>query len=319
MPFRPSVSNLRYATLCLALWLVVSLSSYAAGSAEDCYKAFFALRATTFKEESQIVKSFESNLPISRAFEKEGLLYTDIAQWFDTIDKDLFQKRMTARLKKENGFGRKSFLLSWLDDYPKKYRPKGSEMKPKEWAEMTPDQQLKYFFSAENPFDLINPKGREQLFYDNVLNFDDVRSSGITPKFLTVGDDLGSYEIRSVASEADRVKYVRDRKQIEDSLESKVGHQHFFHGWPKSKETREKVVGQYLENLDATSWFLYWRQIKRNPNDAESILFHPYLGVYERNMLERLEESFVEGIPEKFNQKYRTVGARAFKIGRAHV
>lgn len=307
-----SLRSLKTTALFAAVYSVLALSAYGADPFR-CYDAFFNLRATTLTADKQIVKSFDSNLPIARAFEKEGLLYSDIAQWFDSVDKTIFAKRMNDRLEKEKAFGKKSFLFNFLDEYPTKYVPEGVTVKTEEWAKLSREDQVKFFTSAENPFSLINVQGRENLFYDNVLNFDDVRSSGITPKFLTVGDDLGSYEVRSVGSEADRVKYLKDRQTVETGLEAKVGHQHFFHGWSKDKATREKMVGQYLENLDATSWFLYWRQIKRNPDEVKSLLFHPYLGVYERDMLDRLAEAFVEGKPEKFNQKYRTMGARAFK------
>ncbi|MGZ3694197.1 MAG: hypothetical protein ACXWQO_08345, partial [Bdellovibrionota bacterium] len=309
-----SIRSLRNAALLYSLFSVLVLSAFGAKKGNfNCYDAYYGIRAGTYTQNSQIVMSYDSKIPISRAFEKEGLLYSDIAEWFDTVDKATFEKKILARFEKEKGFSRKSFLLTFLDDYPKKYMAEGTAMTPEKWAKLTPQKQIQFLTSAENPFSLINIQGRENLFYDGILNFDDVRSSGITPKFLTVGDDIGSYEVRSVASEADRVKYTKDRAQVEAGLESKVGHQHFFHGWSKDQAVRKAQAGQYLENLDATSWFLYWRQLKRNPEETDSILFHPYLGVYERDMLERLEKAFVNGKPEDFNQKYRTVGARAFK------
>lgn len=296
-----------FSTALFALFISTALGA----GFSNCHEAFYQIAADTYRSDRQIVPSFESALPIRRAFEKEGLMYRDIVEWFDTIDKEKFTEKMTARLKKEQAFARRGNLMVWLDEYADKYRPVGSDMKPKAWAALSYEDRIKYLSDTANPFDRINPRGRENLFYDAVLTYDEVKSSGITPSFLTVGDDLGSYEVRSVAAEADRVKYLKDRDLVETAMESRVGHQHFFHGWPKTKEAREKIAGQYLENLDATSWYFYWRNI--NNNSSGSILFHPYQGVYERDMLERLEKAFVEGKPEDFKQKYRTIGARSFK------
>lgn len=296
-----------------ASWLLFIPWLAGANAELSCYEAFYRLRADTYVQDSQTVLSYGSKIPITRAFEKEGLFYSEIALWFDTIDAQKFTERMGQRLQKEAAAKRQGYLHKWLSEYPGKYQPMSVKLSAEEWRAMSPEQQVAFLSSAKNPFDRINVKGREELFLESVLNFDDVRRSDITPSYLGVGDDLGSYEIRSVAGETDRVKYVRDRTEIETQLDSKVGHQHFFHGWPKDRSQREEIAAKYIENLDATSWYLYWRQLKRSPNDAESIVFHPYLGVYNKGMLDRLHAAFVNGEPEKFREKYRMVGSRNFK------
>ena len=126
---------------------------------------------------------------------------------------------------------------------------------------------------------------------------------------MGVGDDLGSYEVRSAGGTADLREYRRERRVVEEGLESKVGHQHLVHDWPADDAKRAKMAPLYIES-DSTSWYLFWRQMKRDPEQVESVLGHPYLGVYTRGSLERLEQAVIDNNPKAFKNKFRFVGAR---------
>ncbi len=145
---------------------------------------------------------------------------------------------------------------------------------------------------------------------DGLLNYDNLLPSADAPPFLEAGDDLGSYEVKS-KGEVDRNKYQRERDFVEDHLDGKIGHQHFVHAWPSRKAEREFIAPHYIELLDATTWLLFWRQLDRNPNEVDSILSHPFLGLYPRASLERLFDAMVAGDASRFRNKNRMVGARS--------
>ena len=252
-----------------------------------------------------------TKVPIARAFEKEGLLYTDIAEWFDKIEKAPSEKLLRKRLEQEMGYSRPGLLLRWLEVYPKKYRAPASDLPLARWSGWSASQRLDWLLARDNPFDVINDKGREALFYDGLLNYDDLRPSGDAPAFVQVGNDLGSYEVRSHPGEADRREYQEQRELVEEFLEGRVGHQHIVHAWPKDAALREKMAPRYIELLDAGTWFLFWRQANRNPSEVESVLTHPFLGIYANRSLDRQFHAIVSGQPKKFKDKYRMIGARS--------
>ncbi len=154
---------------------------------------------------------------------------------------------------------------------------------------------------------------RSWLFENEMLTFDHLERSPSAPPGLKVADDLGSYEISTVLGQNDPRAYYKLRDSVEQYLDSKIGHQHLFHGWPKDNIARAKMAPQYIELLDSLTWYLFRRQMKRNPEDISSILSHPYLGVYTRSSLARLHQAVVDNEPMKFKNKFRMVGARAFK------
>ncbi|MFM8316672.1 MAG: amidoligase family protein [Deltaproteobacteria bacterium] len=247
-----------------------------------------------------------------RAFEKEGLFYGDIIHWFDRADKNSTVKLIQSRLNREaNGHAPKK-LERWIEQYPEKYKADGIEL-PENWAKMNLKAKAEFIFNRANPLEAIKLEGNEELFLEQILNFDVLRPAEGTPEWLTVGDDQGSYEVRSSSGEINRKKYQEQLRQVEEHLDGKVGHQHLIHEWPKEKEARVRIAPQYIELLDAGTWYLFWRQTKRNPDEVESILTHPYLGVYNRASLEKLERAMIEGKYEDFKNKYRMIGARNVK------
>jgi hypothetical protein len=50
----------------------------------------------------------------------------------------------------------------------------------------------------------------------------------------------------------------------------------------------------------------------RDPNEVDSTLTHPFLGVYTRSSLNRLAKAVEKNDPKRFRDKYRMVGARNF-------
>lgn len=297
-------------SLVLVLFLLVQQ-----GWAAECYQLFQFLSGSSFKRSQLadktpvIMTSAGTEIPISRAFEKEGLLYDDIADWFPSVKPETSDK-LRERLQKESRGEATPLLTKWLTDFATKYRPADFKISPAEWKKLDPAIQLERLASTPDFFRLVNMRGKRNLFLDGIITFDELAVTEATPAMLRVGDDLGSYEVRSAGGTADRSAYFAFRDQVEAKLEGKIGHQHIVHAWPKDASARAAMAPQYLELLDSTTWLLFWRQMKRNPDEVESVLAHPYLGVYSRDALDRLQEAVIENKPEKFKNKYRMVGAR---------
>jgi len=284
---------------------------YAIPPAPNCYTHLFNLALETYgKRGPLLVYANSSRVPIARAFEKEGLFYRDIAEWFDQVDDKEFEAVLSARLKAELAGKSPAVLLRWLETYPSRYRAPGAPVSPSQWKAMTPVRRLGFLVGANNPFDYINLAGREALFYDGLLRFDTLLPSKACPAFVTIDDDQGSYELKSVRGETDRRAYFRQRDAVEIFLEGSVGHQHLVHAWPENADERAAMAPYYIELLDAGTWFLYWRQMMRSPNEASSILDHRFLGVYTRASLARLHRAVVAGDAKRFQNKFRMIGAR---------
>jgi len=258
-----------------------------------------------------VEKSYGSDRPIMRAWEKEGLYYSEIAEWFPVLRPEA-KAKLLARLELEKTFAKdKRSLTRWLSNL--KLEESAIDDKPLVWGWMGAKKRLDYLLSLQNPFVAISVKDLEFLFDSSILTFDEVKAGSKAPPKVTVGDDGGSYEVRSTEAIADRAEFIRSRAEVEKYLEGKVGHQHLFHGWPKDPKKREQMAPYYIELLDSTTWYLFWRQMNRDPKEIDSILTHPYLGVYTRDSLKRLHAAVVTNRTNRNNDKYRMVGARYFK------
>jgi hypothetical protein len=293
--------------------LSVNLCEYAfVPHSLDAYQTFQKIKDHKYSVDNQlttegkILNSYGSPMPIVRSLEKEGLLYSDIAAWFNQVKPEAHQK---LRNKFDHEIkNRKGRLFNWLQDLELR-----SEVQPNNWGQRTPYQKLMFLLKQENFFDLIEVQKIEELFDAEILSFDDLLPSDRAPKSVRVMDDLGSYEVLLDLGLADRTEYLKLKSKIETYLEGRIGHQHKFHGWPTDRAERERIGPKYIELLDATTWFLFWRQMKRDPTEIDSILFHPYLGVYTRQSLKRLYQAFVENKVEAFEDMHRMIGARNFK------
>lgn len=306
MIFSSSFSK-KFAVAALAF---CSLFAHTAQRPISCYEMFHNLQV----QRSGGIKGRENTFAgtftrMVRAFEKEGLFYGDIVRWFDRADKESTLKIINNRINAESGGKTSKKLERWLGQYAEKYKAEGTEL-PKDWAKMSVKAKSNFIFNRENPLEAINLEGNEELFLEQILNFDILRRAEETPEWLTVGDDLGSYEVRSSSGEINRKTYQDQLQEVEGHLDGKVGHQHLIHEWPKDQAERQRIATQYIELLDAGTWYLFWRQTKRNPEDVESILTHPYLGVYNRASLEKLEKAVQNGDYKNFKNKYRMIGAR---------
>jgi hypothetical protein len=306
MIFSSSLSK-KFAVVALAFY---SLFGYTAQRPTSCYVMFHNLQVQRIGGIKGRENTFAGTLTrMVRAFEKEGLYYGDIVRWFDRADKESTLNIINNRLNAEAAGKTSKKLDRWLDQYAEKYKAEGIEL-PKNWAQMSAKDRTDFIFNRENPLAAINLKGNEELFLEQILKFDILRRADDTPDWLTVGDDLGSYEVRSSAGEINRKIFQQQIQEVEGHLNGKVGHQHLIHEWPKDKTERERIAPQYMELLDAGTWYLFWRQTKRNPEDVKSILTHPYLGVYNRSSLEKLEKAVQNGDYKNFNNKFRMIGAR---------
>lgn len=312
---------LRDIALVLSLSLIGNLA-YASG-ATDCSKLFSASaletyidlsnrdnKQKTFKTESpRTDRAFGTDSPLLYSFEKEGLLYEDIASWFPSMKPEAKQK-LAKRFSAELVQGKKKTFTSWLQ------KLKLINQTPNEihrWNSLNAQDRLTYLLALDDVFSVLSVESRSELFELEVINYDDLLPSKEIPDNITVGDDLGSYEIRTKVGIADRTQYQELRSKVETYLDGKVGHQHIFHSWPQDPALRRQMGAQYIELLDASTWYLFWRQMKRDPEQISSVLAHPYLGVYTRGSLERLHKSFLNADAKHFNNKFRMVGARSFR------
>lgn len=248
---------------------------------------------------------------ILRSFEKEGLFYEEIALWFPNVRKGVTAKIQAKLLKEQASTQKVKMLHFWLKNAElSQFAPvwaranwNGIKNINKRWQILS---QLPNFFQA------LTLKSQSELFEYNILDFNDVVRSDKTDQLITVGDDLGSYEMRLTKAIPNRAEFQGLRDATEQYLEGKVGHQHLFHAWPKEQNQRKEMAPYYIELLDSSSWYLYWRQMNRNPEFVDSILVHPFLGVYSTPHLKTLYRAVLENDPESFKSKYNMVGARAF-------
>ena len=289
---------------------------------KDFQNEFFD-NSTLENKSAYKINAAESEIPIVRAFEKEGLLYEDIEAWFP-IPKDTVPDKLRQRLKEEDAELKPKFLTRWLNNFEKKYLQ--WNYRPERWKGLSKKQKLEAilkrdpkFFTHVTPleqgsfFEEINIEGKNDLFYDGILNFNDLPVAKQTPKFLDVTDDIGSYEVKTSQGIVNLRTYLKLRHKTEEFLDGKVGHQHIAHGWPDEDAKRIEIAPYYIELLDSMTWFLFWRQMRRDPDEVSSLLWHPYLGVYTRGSLNRLFNAMVEGSVAGFKDKYRMVGARVLK------
>lgn len=308
--------------LATAKWLgsfLVLLFAVTTQAQQVCRQIFIADRSAheilnQYREDllnpgrSRVRTSYGTDVPIVRAFEKEGLFYEEIASWFPVLRaeaKDQMRKVLAAETASSSRNKPLTKMLRGL-------RALEGESNPG-IRSMTPAQKLELILTKDNPFSVLSLKFKSMLFVNSIITFDHVGPGPNTPKNITVGDDLGSYEVRSRNGNLDQKDFLSERQQAEDFLQGKVGHQHLFHAWPRDAVKRKEMAPAYIELLDSSSWFLFWRQMKRNPEEVSSILAHPYLGVYTRDSLNRLHRAVENDQPQKFRDKFRMIGARSFK------
>ncbi len=293
--------------------LFLGLSIQAAGKKASCYSIYRELQVQRIGGTERKENSFAgTDTPIVKAFEKEGLFYSDIVKWFDRADRTSTLNIIDTRLAAEKAGKVGKKLIRWLENYATKDKAKEIIL-PVDWTKKSAEEKANFIFDRENPLSAMTQEANENLFLEEILNYDILRPAKETPSYLTVGNDGGSYEVRSIKGEINRQVYQDQLAEVEGHLDGKVGHQHLIHEWPKEKEVRERIAPQYTELLDAGTWFLFWRQLKRNPGGdegVESILKHPYLGVYNRDSLEKLEKAVIDGDYTNFKNKYRMIGAR---------
>ena len=285
---------------------------------KSCYEMWIRLREQKLLGESALVPAKGTDTPIARAFEKEGSWYPEIQKWWDNLDQKYMKRALKIRARDEAAGKKEKALLPILKDYldtadrqsitaPAAVR---SQITKAAWSKMSPQEQIDFLFAAGDVRKRLTKTALGRLFYEEILNFDRLKPSDKKPEGVKITNDLGSYEIVS-RGEADRKKYQEMRAEVEDFLGGPVGHQHLVHAWPKSKEERAKIAPRYIELLDSGTWFLFWRQLERNPDEVESIMAHEFLGVYPKRSLKRLHDRMVEGDAEHAKDKYRMIGFRS--------
>lgn len=289
----------------------------------DCYHLFNQLKNQKLTGEALQLKAAGTDTELAFAFEKEGSWYPELPRgWFD-LDPGHIQRVLQVRLDAETK-GKKDpvltkFLKNFLDTDDPKWILAPAELRRKisksQWEKLTSQQRLQFLLEQKDIKRSLTQTAWGHLFYEEVLNFERLIPGANKPEFIKVTNDLGSYELVS-RGETDRSAFQQMRATVEDALEGPIGHQHIVHAWPSSREARAEIAPQYIELLDSGTWFLFWRQMERNPEEIDSILGHEFLGVYPRSSLDRIYERMLEGDSEHAKDKYRMIGLRSMK-GRA--
>lgn len=269
--------------------------------------------ATLLKSNKELVeRAYGTDVPIVHSFEAEGSDFANIRRWFSEI-RPSFKNKIRERFEKEiNNPETKPILINWLSQLKLRSDRLIDDMI--DWGAMTLKERFDYFLSVENPLQLLTSSQADFLFESRLVTFDDITVNKKAPHGITVGDDLGSWEVRSDGGQVNRAAFMALRAQVEKFLDQKIGHQHLFHAWPKDNLVRQEMAPHYIEIMDAATWYLYWRQMKRTDTDlsGRTVVDHPYLGVYSTNSLAELIDVVSLNRAEAFHDKYRLVGARNF-------
>jgi len=291
----------------------------------SCYHLWLKLREQKLESESLTLKAKDTETEMAFAFEKEGSWYPELPKgWFD-LDQGNMKRAMHIRARAEAEGTKEKTLLkmlkNYLDDSDRTWIMAPADirkgMSKAAWARMTPAEQIDFLFESGDVRKKLTQTALGHLFYEEVLNFERLVPGPEKPESIRITNDLGSYELVS-RGETDRLAFQEMRREIEEALGGPIGHQHIIHAWPKSREAREAIAPQYIELLDAGTWFLYWRQMERNPEEVDSVLGHEFLGIYPRSSLKRLHDRMVEGDSEHAKDKYRMIGFRSMR-GRAEM
>ena len=276
-------------------------------------------------KEPYVLYADGTQVALSKALEKEGRAYADIAEWFPDIDPVKFKKKFTEKLEKEFKEKKVGPATDWLMKFHAKYRDTESfKYEPRDQA-IPPAEILELLTKDSatiNPFRLINEDGIDQLFETRIIDFNDLlivhdekgKRIGNTsaPDGVKATDDEGSYEVSSQQGSVDLIQYNGLRSLVEEYLDGRIGHDHTVHAWPDDAKVRAEMAPYYIEMVDAITWYLYWRQAMRDDEEVDSILSHQFLGVYTRHSLTKLEKAVIDNNAKAFKNKYRFLGARNF-------
>jgi hypothetical protein len=304
----------------IALFFAAFLAWSGIGQETSCYDLWIRLREQKLNSEPMTLKAKDTETEMAFAFEKEGSWFPELPKgWFE-LDQNYMKRALQIRARAEAEGKKENVLLKMLKHYLDASDPKWvmapasvrRSMTKAQWSKMTPQEQIEFLFQSGDVLKRLTRTGLGHLFYEEVFNFARLRPGSKKPESVNITDDLGSYELVS-RGETNRKTFQEMRKEIEDALDGPIGHQHIVHAWPADREARAKLAPKYLELLDAGTWFLYWRQMERNPEEVESILGHEYLGIYPKSSLKRLQDRMVEGDSEHARDKYRMIGFRSMR------
>lgn len=272
-------------------------------------------KAIYLKDKSVLLeRAYGTDVPIVHSFESEGLGLADIRTWFSEVRPSFNEnliKSFERELQKPENLPRP--FMQWLAQV--KLRSDRLLDETVDWGAMTLRERVQYLSQQKNPLELLTSRQADELLETRAVTYDDITVNHKAPKGITVGDDLGSWEVRSSMGQINRADFLKLRAQVENFLDQKVGHQHLFHAWPTDSAVRREMAPYYIEVLDASTWYLFWRQMKRTDTDFSSrtVVDHPYLGVYATSSLSRLQSHVENNESGKFKDKYRLVGARSFR------
>src|SRR5687768_17406246 len=115
-----------------SLLLVLALASRLA-FASSCYVTYRQLQYDRLDADGPVlIRADGTAMPIARAFEKEGLFYSDIHHWFDRFDMPAVAEQLRELQKKND-----PSLREWLKEYPDSYMRKAAGMTKARWTRMS--------------------------------------------------------------------------------------------------------------------------------------------------------------------------------------
>jgi len=290
------------------------------GASGDCYHLYTELKQQKLTSEPLRLQAAGTETDLAFAFEKEGAWFPELPKGWFQLDTDHIKRVLQIRLDAETK-GKKEpvltrFLKKFLDADDPTWILAPAEVRRsislEKWKQMSAEERLQFILDRGDLRKSLTQTAWGHLFYEEVLNFDRLIPGEKKPEFIKVTNDLGSYELVS-RGETDRKEFQEMRRVIEDALGGPIGHQHIVHAWPASRDERSRIAPQYVELLDSGTWFLFWRQMERNPEEVESVLGHEFLGVYPRASLDRIHDRMVEGDSEHARDKYRMIGLRSMR------
>lgn len=303
-----------------AIFLILALGVSGFAQESSCYNVWIRLREQKLKSESMTLKAKDTDTEMAFAFEKEGSWFPELPLGWFGLDQKYMKRALQIRAQAELAGQKENVLLKMLKSYLDASDPKWimapaavrRSLSKAAWSKLTPKEQIEFLFASGDVFKRLTRTALGHLFYEEVLNFGRMTPGPKKPESIKITDDLGSYELVS-RGETNRKAFQEMRKEVEDALDGPIGHQHIVHAWPADRKSREKLAPKYLELLDSGTWFLFWRQMERDPEEVESILGHEYLGIYPRSSLKRLRDRMVEGDSEHAKDKYRMIGFRSMR------
>ena len=143
--------------------LFLGLSIQAAGKKASCYSIYRELQVQRIGGTERKENSFAgTDTPIVKAFEKEGLFYSDIVKWFDRADRTSTLNIIDTRLAAEKAGKVGKKLIRWLENYATKDKAKEIIL-PVDWTKKSAEEKANFIFDLLFSHNIIFEPKSEKL------------------------------------------------------------------------------------------------------------------------------------------------------------